>query len=470
MTAMLLLAVTQPFSGQFFEPVTAQQYLQNTPVIIFGVLQLCLAVTFFSLWRAAPDYRVFRSMSFFFGLVGIEQFWMYFGGTPSNWMGRVFAVAVLVQTVGEAMRIPNRRWTLLMWPFSTAILLLGWHPSRAYMREWPVDLSEIMLAILIVQALRHGDRRDRLIAGAVSVHFLLRATLSPYFEHLTGIKNYLIISGWKWGLTSLTITFMGAATLVIFVRDLIRDRREKQRLAAEIEAGRAVQQLLIPETATATFPGFHIQSVYRPMSEVGGDFFQVFGLDNRDVLIVIGDVSGKGLAAALTVSLLLGALQAVIDENPAPSHILTALNRTLSGRNRGGFTTCLVLRASSEGKLVVANAGHLAPYLAGAEMQLESGLPLGISADATYTETEHQFGPEDQLTMITDGVVEARGKMGELFGFARTATHSRENAESLAHVAQDFGQEDDITVLTLRRCERTDETQALATAERGISH
>lgn len=462
---MLLLAASQPNPGWPLEPLSAEEYLQNTPIVIFGVLMLCISVAFFFLWRSAPDYRVFRTMSVFLGMVGVQQFWIYFGGTPSNWIGTIFAVAVLVQTAGEAMRVPNRRWTLLMWPFSTAILFLGWDPSRAYMREWPIDASEIIEGILIIQAFRLGNRRDRLIAAAFSVHFFVRATLSPAFDRITGFNRYVTIHGWRWGLPSMTITFMGAATLAIFVRDLIRDRREKQRLAAEVEAGRAVQQLLIPETVAASFPGFHIQSVYRPVSEVGGDFFQVFALDDGDVLIVIGDVSGKGVAAALTVSLLLGTLQAVIDQTPSPGHILTSLNRTLSGRNRGGFTTCLILRASPDGKLVVANAGHLAPYLQGTEMQLECGLPLGISANAVYTETEHRFGPEDQLTLITDGVVEARSAMGELFGFERTATRSRDNAESLARVAQDFGQEDDITVVTLRRCEQSSDTQTLAIAQ-----
>ncbi len=462
---MLLFAASQPNSAWPFEPVSAQQYLQDTPIVITGVLLLCISAAFFFLWRSAPDYRVFRSMSVFLGIVGVQQFWLYFGGTPSNWIGTIFAVAVLVQTAGEAMRVPNRRWTLLIWPFSAMILFLGWDPSRAYMREWPIDLSEIMEGVLIIQAFRRGDRRDRLIAGAFSLHFLVRATLSPAFERLAGISRFVTIHGWRWGLPTITITFMGAATLAIFVRDLIRDRREKQRLAAEIEAGRAVQQLLIPETVTTTFPGFHIQSVYRPMSEVGGDFFQVFALDEGDVLIVIGDVSGKGLAAALTVSLLLGILQGAIEKDPKPSRLLEAMNRCVSGRNRGGFTTCLVLRASPDGKLIVANAGHLSPYLAGNEMELHCGLPLGIAAETPYTETEHRLGPEDQLTLITDGVVEARSKMGELFGFERTAKRSRDDAESLARMAQDFGQEDDITVVTLRRCERPDDTQTLATAQ-----
>lgn len=450
MIAALLLGASQAITSGLFQPVSLQQHLQDTPVVILGVLLLCLALAFFSLWQAAPDYRVFRSMSIFLAIVGAQNFWDYFGGGVSNWAPLCFGVAMLVQTAAEAMRIRNRRWVLVIWPVSTAVFLLGWDPSRAYIREWPVDLSEVMLGVLIVLAVLHGDRRDRLIAAAFSLHFVVRATLSPGIQRFTGFRAYIILGGWKWQITTVTVTLMGFATLAIFVRDLIRDRREKQRMAAELEAGRAVQQLLVSDAAGRSFPGFQIEAAYRPFSEVGGDFFQILPLEDGDVVIAIGDVSGKGLAAGLTVSLLLGTLQATVEKNSTPSKILGALNRSLYGRNRGGFTTCLVLRASRDGNILLANAGHLPPYRSGIETPLESGFPLGITPHATYSDNEFQIGPSDQLTLLTDGVVEARDKRGELFGFERTAALSRDSAEAQIKAAQDFGQEDDITVVTLQ--------------------
>jgi serine phosphatase RsbU (regulator of sigma subunit) len=101
--------------------------------------------------------------------------------------------------------------------------------------------------------------------------------------------------------------------------------------------------------------------------------------------------------------------------------------------------------------MTVANAGHIAPYLAGKELALENGLPLGLSADATYSESNFRLSPGQQLTMLTDGVVEARDKKGTLFGFERTANLSIQAAETIAQAAQAFGQEDDITVLTVAR-------------------
>jgi serine phosphatase RsbU (regulator of sigma subunit) len=127
------------------------------------------------------------------------------------------------------------------------------------------------------------------------------------------------------------------------------------------------------------------------------------------------------------------------------------MNQRMLGRSQGGFTTCLVLRADTDGNLTIANAGHIAPYLAGDELPIENGLPLGLTSETAYAESVFQLAPGKQLTLLTDGVVEAREKTGALFGFERTAALSNQPAQAIAAAAQKFGQEDDITVLTLTR-------------------
>jgi len=107
------------------------------------------------------------------------------------------------------------------------------------------------------------------------------------------------------------------------------------------------------------------------------------------------------------------------------------------------------LRADADGALTIANAGHIAPYLAGKELPLENGLPLGLAAESTYAESAFRLAAGRQLTLLTDGVVEARDKSGALFGFERVAALSTQAAEAIAQTAQAFGQDDDITVLTL---------------------
>jgi serine phosphatase RsbU (regulator of sigma subunit) len=126
------------------------------------------------------------------------------------------------------------------------------------------------------------------------------------------------------------------------------------------------------------------------------------------------------------------------------------MNRRMLSRSQGGFTTCVVLLIEPQGSVIVANAGHLAPYLAGQEIAVENGLPLGITAETDYPEVNIQLPVGAQLTLYTDGVVEARARSGELFGFDRAAALSMQPAEVIAQTAQSFGQDDDITVLTVR--------------------
>lgn len=240
------------------------------------------------------------------------------------------------------------------------------------------------------------------------------------------------------------------ALVVLIFRDQQRTARERAELAGEMHAARAVQQVIVPE-AIPSVPGFDLESVYKPAGEVGGDFFQIIATPAGGVLAVVGDVSGKGMPAAMTVSLLVGTFRTLAHYTQSPGEILASMNQRMLGRNRGGFTTCLVLHADCSGKLTIANAGHLAPYLSGEELKIDGGLPLGLSDQSTYDESTIQIPPNTQITLLTDGVVEARNATGELLGFERTAALSTQSAEEIAQAAQDFGQEDDITVLTLTR-------------------
>jgi hypothetical protein len=244
--------------------------------------------------------------------------------------------------------------------------------------------------------------------------------------------------------------FTQISILSILVLRFARTRRYEEMLSAEMEAARTVQQILIPNEIPA-IPGFAIGCVYQPAGHVGGDFFQVLPIRDGGVLIVIGDVSGKGLPAAMAVSLLVGTVRTLAHYTHSPGEILAAMNQRMLARSKDGFTTCLVVRIHSGGTVTVSNAGHLPPYAGSRELAVENGLPLGLVADFVYPETEFHLAPEDQLTLITDGVVEARGKTRELFGFDRTAAISGRSAEEIANAAIAFGQEDDVTVLTIRR-------------------
>ncbi len=249
---------------------------------------------------------------------------------------------------------------------------------------------------------------------------------------------------------SIVNTFLLISILYAAWRYSVEQSQRQSALEQEYRSAQELQKVLIPESMP-TLPGYVVTGAYRPAQEVGGDFFQVIPLKGDAALLVIGDVSGKGLHAAMTVALIVGAIRSTVEMTEEPAAILTALNRRLHGRLHNGFATCLVVRLESGGACVLANAGHLPPYLNDAEVQLPPALPLGILPDAEYDAVRLKLTEIDRLTLYTDGLLEARNGAGELFGFARIAEllANTGDAEKIADAAQRFGQDDDITVLTV---------------------
>ncbi len=241
--------------------------------------------------------------------------------------------------------------------------------------------------------------------------------------------------------------FVGVLVIVIIIFDRFqRIHQEQQHASSELAAARSVQELMIPQEKVAT-PGFEVISVYDPADEVGGDFFHVQTVGDSGVLIVIGDVAGKGLKAAMNVSMIMGALRRTAEQSPA--RVLEALNRVLVGTE--SFTTCQAAWFAANGELVLANAGHLPPYLNSQEIATPGNLPLGVVPDVRYEEIRLYVHPGDRILFLSDGVVEARRPSGEIFGFDRMHSLATQSAGYIADAAKIFGQVDDITVLTVRR-------------------
>jgi hypothetical protein len=247
-------------------------------------------------------------------------------------------------------------------------------------------------------------------------------------------------------------------SIIYAVYSYIRERWARQQaVEQELKSARELQQVLIPE-ALPSISGYAVTSAYRPAQEVGGDFFQVISPreSGRDsTLIVLGDVSGKGLRAAMTVSLIVGTIRTLAEFSMEPAEILAGLNRRLVGRLYGGFATCVVMRLDADGRCTMANAGHTSPFLNEREIELPGALPLGLSEETMYEETTRHFDLQvgDHLLLYTDGLLEARTAAGELYSFdrLRDLVATKPNAEQATMAAQNFGQDDDITVLTLTR-------------------
>jgi hypothetical protein len=245
-------------------------------------------------------------------------------------------------------------------------------------------------------------------------------------------------------------------SIIYTVYRYIRDQQNRKAiLERELHSARELQQVLIPEKLP-TLPGFSISSAYLPALEVGGDFFQIIPLDGPatgSTLIVLGDVSGKGLRAAMAVSLIVGAVRTLAETTSRPAEILAGLSRRLYGRLQGGFSTCIALRLDPDGACTLASAGHPAPYFNDKEIALPGALPLGIDPAIAYEEAIVHFRPGDRCTLYSDGLLEARAPSGEIFSFERLQTlfASGVDATQASQAAVAFGQDDDITVVTLTR-------------------
>ena len=246
---------------------------------------------------------------------------------------------------------------------------------------------------------------------------------------------------------AITLVAVVIALLALLLLDQRRISGERALLAGEMHAARNVQEYLISKHLPET-PGLDIRSEYRPSREVGGDFFQVLPLPGDGVLVIVGDVAGKGMEAGMLAALIVGAVRTAAAFTSDPERILALLNERLQGR---GLVTCIALRIEGDGSAALVNAGHLPPYLNGKELGVEGSLPLGAVPGIHFPTSRFSLAANDSLLLMTDGVAEAQNAEGQLFGFERIGELLRKgvSAAALANAAQRWGQEDDITVLTL---------------------
>jgi serine phosphatase RsbU (regulator of sigma subunit) len=157
------------------------------------------------------------------------------------------------------------------------------------------------------------------------------------------------LGGNPFNLAALEFTFLLISIVYAVYRYSIEQSERQGALEQEFKSAQELQQVLIPETLPS-LEGYAVTSAYRPAQQVGGDFFQLIALPDGSALLVLGDVSGKGLKAAMTVSLIVGTIRTVADTVDDPSEVLSILNRRLYGRLKDGFVTCLALRLDPDAR------------------------------------------------------------------------------------------------------------------------
>jgi hypothetical protein len=256
------------------------------------------------------------------------------------------------------------------------------------------------------------------------------------------------------GITVLQIldTLLLVTVAYALLRYLGRESRETGRHRAGVKIG--ARSPASPDSGgRPRYPRLRHRKRVSPGTRGGRRLFQIIPMQDGATLVILGDVSGKGLKAAMNVALIVGTLRTLAEFHSDPASILAGLNRRLVGRMQGGFTTALAVRIDRLGHCTFANAGHVPPFLNSSEMTLDPSLPLGIDPEAEYTNQDFSLGCGDRLMLHTAGVLEACSGKGELYGFGRLTTllAGVPDAESIVDAACAFGQEDDITVLTIER-------------------
>jgi serine phosphatase RsbU (regulator of sigma subunit) len=246
-------------------------------------------------------------------------------------------------------------------------------------------------------------------------------------------------------------------------------RLMRQSIAQELRVARSIQEASLPKEVP-TLEGWVISSRYQPAREVGGDFYDFHLLSEGRLGVVVGDATGKGVPAALVMSTTCGMLQVTAQAlgSSSPGEVLEQVNETLLARiPKNMFVTCFYAILDPEsGGLRYANAGHDLPYLhrnGNAEQLKARGMPLGLMPAMSYEEKETILDAGEVTLLYSDGLVEAHDPEGEMFGFPRlrelVAKHAAEEGslgdlllrELYTFTGEGWEQEDDITLLTLRR-------------------
>src|SRR5215218_8681659 len=263
-----------------------------------------------------------------------------------------------------------------------------------------------------------------------------------------------------------------AVRVAQLVRQQQQEAQERERIEQELRVARLIQQTLLPKTLPE-LPGYDVAAFYQPAREVGGDFYDFLDLEDGRMGLVIGDVTDKGIPAALVMATTRTMMRAAAQRLFSPGEVLRRANEALvPDIPPNMFITCLyAILEPGSGRIVYANAGHDPPYRRradrneGAEELRARGMPLGLMPAMAYEEKEVVLEEGESVLFYSDGLVEAHDPHREMFGFPRlqglVGTHRTGGSTLISFLlselsrftGEDWEQEDDITLVTLERSE-----------------
>lgn len=398
--------------------------------------------------------------------------------------GLVFATLMYL----AFLRVPVARWIQAVLALAAVgILFDSMETARAVGSTLGVIVSltpELCLFAIVIPALlilhwRRGNREAGIllfpvVVNSISIYvgfggFVLSQT-STFRE--AAVKLQAAVFNQTFGPFTVNFGNLGGCLFalslaIILVRRSTRIAAHQAHMETELAAAREVQQILVPEQSEPV-PGFVVESAYEPAQEVGGDFFQIMPAPEGSMLIVIGDVAGKGLPAAMLVSVIVGAIRGMTEYTWSPAEIMANLNQRLVGRVAGSLTTAVAARIYPDGAVELANAGHLPPYMDCKEVDVPGALPLGAKSGTRYETVRFLLPRNCRLTFYSDGIVEAQNAARELFGFERSRTIATQPVTKIVETAKLFGQHDDMTAISISRAPAAEARERAGSAVREL--
>ncbi|MDQ3772418.1 MAG: SpoIIE family protein phosphatase [Actinomycetota bacterium] len=371
---------------------------------------------------------------------------------------------------GVLRRFIGRRGTQIRTPAETA-------PARRDMEVAPVDIAPNDPILAYFQGASGAVDLESLHLESPARDALLEAGVRIVVPLITqgelvGLLNLgprLSEQDYSADDRKLLDALAGQAAPAVRVAQLVRQQesqaRERERVEQELRVAQLIQQQFLPRELP-DLHGWHVAAYYRPAREVGGDFYDFIELPEGKIGIVVGDVTDKGVPAALVMATTHSLLRAEAPRLVSPSKVLERINDLLvDDMPPKMFVTCLyAVLDPATGTLQFANAGHNLPYVGSEGDTLElraTGMPLGLLPDMSYEEKSATLRPGDSMLMHSDGLAEAHSPVKEMFGFPRLMELVGEGhgGEALidhllksldAFVGAEWEQEDDITLVTLQ--------------------
>lgn len=350
----------------------------------------------------------------------------------------------------------------------------------------PCSVSTVLAGL--VGGLLYYSRKDSLLNLKTAIIFIALfevfhlglnlATIKP-FEYIYAIIKSL-------SLPMILTNALGMGIFVFISNNLVKEKetqKQKELIEGELSVAREIQMSIVPKLYPAfpNRPEFDIYAVLEPAKEIGGDLYDYFLLDNDHLCFTIGDVSGKGVPAALFMAVTKTLLKAKSDSMLGPDEILHAVNNDLCKDNDSGMfvTEFLGILTISSGEISYSNGGHNLPYILRKDGSVEmlprmAGMALGVMEDIPYPSSRLKLDPGDSLVMYTDGVTEAMNQAGELLGEERlkkaltglTGQTAREEVgiilDSTRGFARGAQQSDDITIVVLQYLKDNLQEQVIA--------